>query len=97
MRKAKPKPFTRKAPPRTPLLNILRLLANPKRRDEFARLAGTSQNYLYQLGTCARTSCRIGLAKSIADASLVMARKYGTPVLTLEEVASMCGGEGCGK
>lgn len=84
----------RKTPPATPLLALLRELKTAERRAEFARACGTSVNYLYQLGTCARTSCRVGLARKIADASAVFARKYGTPVLTVEAVSTMC--LGCG-
>jgi hypothetical protein len=84
------KPFQRKNEPAAPLLAILRDLETKGKREEFARLAGTSVNYLYQLGTCKRKSCRVSLAKQIADASVEMNLLYGTPVLTLEQVAMMC-------
>lgn len=81
--------------PKTPLLAVLRQLETLERRDEFAALAGTSRLYLYQLAICSRRSCRTDLANRIADASVVMAKKYGTPVLTTEGLGSMCavGGE----
>lgn len=80
----------RKNSPRTPLLAVLRQLGTDDKRDEFAGLAGTSRLYLYQLSICSRRSCRADLAKRIADASVVMNSKYGTQVLTLEVVGSMC-------
>ena len=76
--------------PKTPLLAVLRQLATDDKRDEFATRAGTSRLYLYQLSICSRRSCRTDLAKRIADASVVMHEKYGTQVLTLEVICSMC-------
>lgn len=80
----------RKNTPRTPLLHVLRQLGTDDKRNEFAALAGTSRLYLYQLSICSRRSCRADLAKRIADASVVMAEKYGTQVLTLEVLSTMC-------
>lgn len=82
--------MARKNSPKTPLLAVLRQLETDDKRDEFATLAGTSRLYLYQLSICSRRSCRADLAKRIADASVVMAKKYGTQVLTLEVICSMC-------
>lgn len=82
--------MARKNQPKTPLLAVLRQLATDDKRDEFAALAGTSRLYLYQLSICSRRSCRADLAKRIADASVVMAEKYGTQVLTLEVISTMC-------
>ena len=82
--------MARKNQPKTPLLAVLRQLETDDKRDEFATLAGTSRLYLYQLSICSRRSCRADLAKRIADASVVMAKKYGTQVLTLEIICSMC-------
>ena len=76
--------------PKTPLLAVLRQLGTDDKRDEFAGLAGTSRLYLYQLSICSRKSCRADLAKRIADASVVMAEKYGTQVLTLDGLSTMC-------
>lgn len=75
---------------RTPLLAVLRQLGNDARRQEFAEQAGTTTNYLYQLGSCQRGSCRANLAKAIADASVHMAKKYGTEALTIDTIATMC-------
>ena len=80
----------RKNTPRTPLLAVLRQLETDDKRDEFAGLAGTSRLYLYQLSICSRRSCRADLAKRIADASEVMHERYGTQVLTLEGLSTMC-------
>ena len=80
----------RKNQPKTPLLQVLRQLGTDDKRNEFAALAGTSRLYLYQLSICSRKSCRADLAKRIADASVVMNSKYGTQVLTLEVICSMC-------
>ena len=82
--------MARKNQPKTPLLAVLRQLETDDKRDEFAALAGTSRLYLYQLSICSRRSCRADLAKRIADASVVMHEKYGTQVLTLEVICSMC-------
>ena len=82
--------MARKNSPRTPLLAVLRQLGTDDKRDEFAGLAGTSRLYLYQLSICSRRSCRADLAKRIADASVVMHEKYGTQVLTLEGLSTMC-------
>ena len=77
-------------PPTTPLLSILRHLDSDERRDEFAKLAGTSTAYLYQLAGCKRGACRSRLAKGIADASVVMRDRYGSEVITMETLATMC-------
>ena len=79
-----------KSPAQTPLLAILRALDTAEKKAEFAQVAKTSVNYLYQLGTCRRVSCRPVLARSIAAASQVMAMRYKTPVLTFETVFTMC-------
>lgn len=77
-------------PPKTPLLAILRELKTDERRDEFAALAGTSRLYLYQLSGCHSGSCRAKLAMGIANASVEMHKKYGTPVITMTDLATMC-------
>jgi hypothetical protein len=84
----------RKNSPQTPLLAILRALESDERRDEFAKLAGTSTSYLYQLGTCNRDACRSRLAMGIADASVKMHKKYGTPMVTMLQLATMCSAPG---
>lgn len=80
----------RKSTPKTPLLALLRELKTPERRTEFAELAGTKVDYLYQLAGCNRGACRSLLAKNIADASVVMAERYGTSAVTMEQLATMC-------
>lgn len=80
----------RKNHPQTPLLELLRQLENDAKRDEFATLCGTSRGYLYQLSICGRRSCRVDLAQRIADASVQIAAKYGTPTITVQVLATMC-------
>lgn len=77
----------------TPLLTILRQLDNNERRDEFATLAGTSRGYLYQLSGRFR-SCNVVLARRIADASVRMHAKYGSDIVTMEQLADMLAPEG---
>lgn len=78
--------------PVTPLLALLRELGSDPKREEFAELAGTSRVYLYQLAGCyrGRSSCRLDTALRIANASQVMAERYGTKPITVEELGSMC-------
>ena len=75
--------------PTTPLLAILRHLTD-EQREEFAELAGTKVSYLYQLASCARTSCRSSLAMKIEAASRTMAERYGSEAITMQELAQMC-------
>lgn len=77
-------------PPTTPLLQILRQLGCAEKRQEFAALAETSVAYLYQLASCARGACRTRLAKGIADASVEMHKRYGTDIVTMDTLATMC-------
>ncbi len=79
-----------KTAPKTPLLGILRALETDAKRDEFAKLAGTSRLYLYQLAGCHNRSCRSSLAMAIAKASMEMHKKYQCGVVTMEILASMC-------
>jgi transcriptional regulator with XRE-family HTH domain len=55
----------------TPLLTALRKLT-VEEQHQFANLAGTSRNYLYQLACCNRNSPGVTLAKAISEASVVM-------------------------
>ena len=80
----------RRSDPKTPLLELLRVLETDKRREELAVLADPSVNYLYALPPCTRGACRSRLAKGIADASVRLSKKYGTPVITMEQLATMC-------
>lgn len=75
--------------PITPLSTLLRELT-PRRRKQFAALAATSVSYLYQLAGCHRGRCRVDLALRIAKASEVLRKKYGTPIVTVETLATMC-------
>ena len=86
----------RKTSPKTPLLALLRA-PTPERRAEFAMLAGTTVEYLYQLAGCNRGACRSLLAKRIADASEVWAKCYGTPSVGVEVLATMCVLPGAGR
>lgn len=83
----------RKNDPTTPLLAILRHLDSDEKRAEFAALADTTVAYLYQLGSCQRKSCRAPLAVKIAEASKVMAERYGSEPIEVGTLAVMC--EGC--
>ena len=74
----------------TPLLLLLRQLETDDRRRAFAQDAGTSVNYLYQLAGCKRRSCSALKAKQIADASKLAAKRWATPVISMEEIATMC-------
>ena len=75
---------------RTPLLQVLRQLGNDDRRKEFADLANTKTNYLYQLASCKRASCSAKKAVAIAAASVQMSVLYGSDVLTVGDIATMC-------
>ena len=75
---------------RTPLLAVLRQLGNDERRGEFANLAQTKTNYLYQLASCKRASCSAKKAVAIASASVAMHDKYGSNALTVADIATMC-------
>ena len=72
-----------------PLANWLRL-ALPEERERIAKLAGTSDLYLYQIASGLREP-RVGLAKRIADASVEMYEESGgrLPALSMEELASI--------
>lgn len=74
----------------TPLLVVLRQLGDEARRSEFAAAASTPINYLYQLASCKRQSCSALKAKRISDASVLMHEKYGSDVITMEQIATMC-------
>lgn len=84
--------------PTTPLLALLRELRKPDRREEFAALTGTSIGYLYQLAGCYpnRKACRSDLALRIEQASRALNRKYRTPVVTMQQLATMCADGKCG-
>ena len=76
----------------TPLLTALRACTVPE-QHEWAALAGTKRNYLYQLALCTDgRQARVRLAKAIADASVQMHVKTlgRVPKVTMEELATMC-------
>lgn len=75
---------------RTPLLAVLRQLGNDDRRKEFADLANTKVNYLYQLASCKRASCSAAKALAISAASVAMSAQYGSDLLTVGQIATMC-------
>lgn len=65
-------------------------MENDETRNLFAKLCGTSRGYLYQLSICGRRSCRVDLAQRIADASVKMNATHGTPIITVQALATMC-------
>ena len=81
----------RKSTPKTPLLALLRLLTD-EQRSEFAKDAGTTVSYLYALSGCQRRQCGSTLALAIESASkrLNKATKGKTPVVCMQQLATMC-------
>lgn len=75
----------------TPLLEILRQLPRGK-KQELANRAGTSVNYLYQLGICHRKQPRTTTAMRIVNAlnDMHVESLGAIPKITLEELATMC-------
>lgn len=75
----------------TPLLTALRACSVDE-QYEFARLAGTKRNYLYQLATCHRKNPGLKLAQAICDASADLHRRTAgrVPALTTADIAGMC-------
>lgn len=75
----------------TPLLLALRACTVPE-QHEWAELAGTKRNYLYQLAMCTRKQAGANLAQRVAAASVEMhVRSLGRiPKVTLEQLATMC-------
>ena len=75
----------------TPLLTALRA-CTVEEQHEWAGLAGTKRNYLYQLATCSRRSPGVDLAKRIADASVKMhvSTLGRVPKVTMDQIATMC-------
>jgi hypothetical protein len=80
--------------PTTPLLTLLRDLGTRERRDEFAAKCDTSTLYLYQVAGCHRRSCSAHKAYLIEQTSKEFNLLYGTPVVTMAEIATMCNAEG---
>jgi hypothetical protein len=61
----------------------------PEQRGMLADKAGTTVNYLYHVSACSRQP-RVGLAKRISEATTWANKRWGTPVITLDDLASMC-------
>lgn len=76
-------------PPTTPLLALLRQLTQ-EQRVELVRLSKTRLTYLYALGGCGRTSCKADKAVRIEAATRALNKKYQTPVVTMQQLATMC-------
>lgn len=83
---------TPKTEPTTPLIALLRA-CTPEEREWLAQQAGTEVNYLYALGGCHRGQPRLRLGLDIAAAAekLHERTKGRTPIVTAEQLASMCG------
>lgn len=75
--------------PKTPLIALLRALDDDQ-RDLLAEWSDTSLSYLYALGSCSRKQCRVNKALQIQEATKRLNELYGTPVVTIEELATMC-------
>lgn len=75
----------------TPLTTYLRD-ATPEEREETARLAGTSVNYLYALAGCHRKNPAVHLAIGIENATRQMSiRTEGRlPIVEASVLATMC-------
>lgn len=75
----------------TPLLTLLRACTDEE-QARLADLAGTTVNYLYSLAGCHRGQPKLKLGLEIAKASRVLHEesKGRTPIVTAEELATMC-------
>lgn len=80
-----------KAEPTTPLIALLRA-CSPEEREWLASQAGTEVNYLYALAGCHRGQPRLKLGLDIAAASVRLRERTDgrTPIVTAEQLASMC-------
>lgn len=78
--------------PTTALMTLLRACKDDTERERLAELSGTTKNYLYSLSGCHRGQPKLKLGLQIAHASIVLNRetKGRTPIVTAEELASMC-------
>lgn len=76
-------------PPKTPLTSVMRAM-NSEQLNEFARHAGMTKDYLYQIAGLHRKKISVQHAFRIEDASTLMARKHrGLPRITAREIATM--------
>lgn len=75
----------------TPLLALLRACTEEE-RDRLATLAGTEVNYLYSLAGCHRGQPKLKLGLDIAAASVTLNTDTGgrTPIVTADQLATMC-------
>lgn len=75
----------------TPLLEFLRA-CTPEQRAAVSKTCDTHESYLYAIATCKRVKIGVQLAVAIAEATRTMhAESAGrTPVVTVEQIASMC-------
>lgn len=82
-------------PAATPLLALLRACTAAE-RERLAALANTRENYLYQMGTCERPRPGALIAVNVENASRVLHAETGgrTPIVTVQELATMCICEG---
>ena len=83
--------FKRQAKFETPLLLALRQ-CNTAEQHEFAALAGTTRNYLYQMATCQRSEYLSETVRRVSEASKAMHVKPTgrVPKLSMEEISQMC-------
>jgi hypothetical protein len=79
----------RSTEPKTPLIELLRDLTD-EQRHLFAKWSQTPLTYLYALGGCSRKACRSDKAVLIAQATQRLNKRFGTRVITVEELATMC-------
>lgn len=86
-----PSMFQRQAQFETPLLAALRQ-CNTAEQHEFAALAETTRNYLYQMATCKRSRFTAETVRRVAEASKAMHVKTTgrVPKLSMEEISQMC-------
>lgn len=75
----------------TPLLALLRA-CDEVERERLAILSGTKVNYLYSLAGCHRgqPKLKMGLAIAKASATLHEETKGRTPIVTADDLATMC-------
>lgn len=75
----------------TPLMQLLRI-CSPDQRQWLAEQAGTNVNYLYAIAGCHRQKISVQLAVAIEEASQELHGTTGgkTPVVTCQQIASMC-------
>jgi len=75
----------------TPLTEMLRE-CTAEQREEVARRAGTTVNYLYSIAGCHRQKINVALALAIEDASKELHERTdgNVPIVTARDISSMC-------